>query len=130
MGASTVYVSTYDGTAEGGTTEEPGDYIAISTPQEVNFAQGQTTADVYVDISSDTVTDDNETFSLLLFKSKKDIEANEYHSSSEAVINDTTSTAPQYYKITSKSDSTITEGDAVTFTIKRYSSSNKTDENP
>ena len=100
VGASTVYVSTYDGTAEGGTNEEPGDYIAISTPQEVNFANGQR-QDVYVDISSDTVTDDNETFPYC-YLNQKDIEANEYHSSSEAVINDTTSTAPQYYKITSK----------------------------
>ena len=114
--ASTVWVSTVDGTAIAGE-----DYLAV-TNKEVNFTQGgATTQNVTVTLLNDVEIDADETFSMEVYKSKQDAEVGTETAYSKAVIKDTSATKDYDYKITSPSSTTtVTEGQSVTFTIKRY----------
>ncbi|PQM55454.1 MAG: hypothetical protein CML39_08070, partial [Rhodobacteraceae bacterium] len=121
--ASKVWVSTKDGTAKAGE-----DYTAI-TKKEISFAQGDSSETVTVTLLNDTdTTDDNEAFYLELYKSKKDAEEGDEHSYSKALINNTSVTDNYYYKVVSShgSSSPVTEGSDITFTITRWSNSQKT----
>jgi VCBS repeat-containing protein len=109
-GASTAKYKTSGGTATAGT-----DYTAVTTLGTVNFAVGQTSATVSVDVAGDTTPEANETFNLLL------------SAPSGATIADTTGLAtilnddaPAYLRV---ADVVVNEGNAgttaATFTVSR-----------
>ena len=96
------------------------DYVPVLN-KEVNFAKdGPTSQTVTVNLLNDVENDPDETFSMEVYKSKQDAENGSETAYSTAVIKDTTATKNYDYKITNSKYSTLSEGDSLTVTMKRY----------
>ncbi|MBF0339617.1 MAG: hypothetical protein HQL95_01470, partial [Magnetococcales bacterium] len=116
--ASTVYVSTADNSAEGGT-----DFKAVAA-QEVKFAAYETSKTITVSTFKDDKTESTESFWLKLFTSNADTQTDKYAAYSSGYIKDATVAASYTYTIASDAgfDTPVTEGSPVTFTITRSGS--------
>ncbi|MBF0341329.1 MAG: hypothetical protein HQL95_10270 [Magnetococcales bacterium] len=111
---STVYVSTQEGTAVAT------DYKAIDKTLAVNFAAFESTKTVAVATCSDTLKEETESFTLNLYLSGQTVAK----SSASGFIKDVPVTDYTYTleSSTATTDNAVTEGSAVTFTIKRSGS--------
>jgi len=114
--ASTVYVSTNAGTAK----SSSGDYEDIKE-KAVVFNVGETEKTVTVDTYVDSESEEAEYFHLLLYKTLADSADFDYASYAEGGIKDLAVVGDYGYSITSNSpsNSQITEGGSIVFTITR-----------
>ena len=114
--ASTVYVSTNAGTAK----SSSGDYEDIKE-KAVVFNVGETEKTVTVDTYVDSESEEAEYFHLLLYKTLADSADFDYASYAEGGIKDLAIVGDYGYSITSNSpsNSQITEGGSIVFTITR-----------
>ena len=114
--ASTVYVSTNAGTAK----SSSGDYEDIKE-KAVVFNAGETEKTVTVATYVDSESEEAEYFHLLLYKTLADSAEFDYASYAEGGIKDLSEVVDYGYSITSNSpsNSQITEGGSIAFTITR-----------
>nr|CRH06297.1 Putative protein involve in cell communication. Containing ten Calx-beta domains [Candidatus Magnetococcus massalia] len=110
---SSVYIKTLDGTATSS------DYSALET-QEISFSASQTIQTITVDTYSDSLTEENEYFWLILYEDYADTVTGNYEEYASAYIGDE-SVVNYDYTVTSDTSfsSPANEGETITFTITR-----------
>jgi predicted RNA-binding protein with TRAM domain len=112
--ASSVFVSTSNGSAQGGL-----DFETVNSVK-INFAANETVKTITVNTISDSIAEGPEFFWLDLFKTSADIASGKRTSSSSAYINDAVSNKFTYKVSTNAtSSSPVVEGGTVDFTITR-----------
>jgi Domain of unknown function (DUF1906)/Calx-beta domain/RTX calcium-binding nonapeptide repeat (4 copies) len=116
LAAETLFASTLQG-ASNGYAANSGDYTGLLN-QQVSFAANQTSAQVTVSITNDTVAESDDTFGFIVQRNASDPAAT-YLAKTNWTIHDDDGGTPTNYSVTPSSNVTNENAGAVTFTVTR-----------